>query len=228
MKKKLLLLLGLIVVGGLTLTGCKQVRQSALDFKEEYESVNGTEARNKKPFRSLSISKYNPIVKITQEELISKLDNNETFYLYVGDSLCPWCRSGIEKFIEVAMDQNIENVYYVDFWDEEYNDILRNLIKAEKVNGEIVFTETQEATTAYKKLMAKVEGLVQDYTVTLDGETYNTGEKRVMGGDLFYFKDGEALKYASLRSDELVDSFGKLTEEVLADQEKVFTEFFNN
>jgi hypothetical protein len=49
-----------------------------------------------------------------------------------------------------------------------------------------------------------------------------------MGGDHFYFEKGVAKKYVSLRSDKLKNAFDELTEEVLKDQEKKFTEFFTN
>ena len=34
------------------------------------------------------------------KDILKRIDNKETFYVYFGDRLCPWCRSVIEKSIE--------------------------------------------------------------------------------------------------------------------------------
>ena len=51
------------------------------------------------------------------------IENKETFYVYFGDELCPWCRSVIEKFIEVAKKNDVKKVYYVKIWDDDHNEI---------------------------------------------------------------------------------------------------------
>ena len=71
-------------------------------FKQEYESVNGKVLTGEILYRALLIDENNPYRKVELEDIIAKLENKETFYLYVGDPLCPWCRSGLEKMIEVA------------------------------------------------------------------------------------------------------------------------------
>ena len=91
-----------------------------------------------------------------------------------------------------------------------------------------MFTKTRDANPEYVKILDAVKDFVQDYTIDKDGKTYNVGVKRLFGGDHFYFKDGKCEKYMSLRSDKLAGSFDPLTEEVLKDQEEVFTKFFKN
>jgi uncharacterized protein (UPF0212 family) len=180
-------------------------------------------------YRTLDINKKNPYVKVSIDEIAKKIENGETFYLYVGDHLCPWCRSGLEKAIEVAMNKGIKDIYYIDFWDDNHNEILRDLYTVEvNKKGKATFTKTKDATEAYTKILDAVKDYVQDYTIDKDGKTYNVGIKRIFGGDHFYFKDGKCTKYMSLRSDKLAGAFDELTKEVLDDQEKVFTEFFNN
>ena len=230
MKKKLLIVL-LLMLGLFTLSGCtkKEVRQSALDFKNEYEALNDKEAKNGKKFKSLDISKYNPMVKTTDEDIANKIKNNETFYLYVGDPLCPWCRSGLQKFTDIAVKKEIKDIYYIDFWDDDHNEILRDLFEVKKNDkGKVTFEQTRVGNNAYYKILDAVKEFAQDYTITSEGETYNVGVKRIFGGDVFYFKDGKCVKYTSLRSDKLNDAFDELSEEVLKDQENKFNEIFNN
>ena len=230
MKKKLLVVL-LLVLGVFTLTGCdkKVKREEGLAFKREYEALNGQTTASGKEWRSLNISEYNPMIKVSDTDIANKIENKETFYLYVGDPLCPWCRSGLQKFVDIAVDRKIKDIYYIDFWDDNHNEILRDLYTVEvNKKGKPTFTKTREANPEYSKILEAVKDFVQDYTIDKDGKTYNVGVKRIFGGDHFYFKDGKCTKYMSLRSDKLAGAFDELTKEVLDDQEKVFTEFFNN
>lgn len=95
MKKKLLIiLLGVFLV---TLAACGKENKDALDFKNEYEKLNGVVNKSGKEHRTITIDEDNPYVKTTPENIVEMIKNKETFFLYVGDSLCPWCRSVLEK-----------------------------------------------------------------------------------------------------------------------------------
>ena len=207
------------------ITGCSK---SSLDFKKEYESVNGKTLRGNIKYRSLNISKNNPYIKTTIEDIESKINNKESFYLYVGDSLCPWCRSGLEKMIEVAKKEKVKKIYYVDFWDDDHNEILRDLYDVEEKDGVISVVKIKDGLSGYNTLLNAVSDFVQDYTLTKDGKEYETGVKRIYGGDHFYFDNGKCVKYVSLRSDKLSNANDELTDEVLEDQENKFTHFLTS
>ena len=206
--------------------GKDKYKQSALDFKEEYEKVNGKVMIKDIKYRTLNIDKNNPYVKVSIDEIAKKIKNGETFYLYVGDHLCPWCRSGLEKMIEVAKNEEIETIYYVDFWDDDHNEILRDLYDVEIDGEEVKIVKTQEETEGYKVLYEAVKDFIQDYTITKDGKEYNVGVKKVYGGDHFYFNKGKCERYVSLRVPSLNKATDELTEEVLKEQEELFTKFF--
>ena len=205
-----------------------EYRKSALDFKKEYEKVNGKTMINDIKYRTLDINKKNPYVKVSIDEIAKKIENGETFYLYVGDHLCPWCRSGLEKMIEVANKEKIDTIYYVDFWDDDHNEILRDLYDVEIHGKKVKITKTQEETKGYKVLYEAVKDFIQDYTVTKDGKEYNVGVKKVYGGDHFYFNKGKCEKYVSLRVPSLKKATDELTKEVLKEQEELFTGFFTS
>lgn len=225
MKKKYLLIF-VTILSLFIITGCGN--KKALEFKKEYESVNGKIIRDDIKYRDLNIDKDNPYIKTTIDEIAKKINNKETFYLYVGDSLCPWCRSGLEKMIEVAKNLGIKEIYYVDFWDDNHVEILRDLYEVNIENGKATFNKTQEAKPGYNTLLEAVSSFVQDYTITKDGKEYNVGVKRVYGGDHFYFEEGVCKKYVSLRSDKLAKANDILTKEVLSDQETKFISFFTS
>lgn len=221
MKKKVL---GLVLVGLLFLSvGCSS--KEAQEFKREYESLNGTSNKSGKEHRTVNINKNNPFVKVSASDILTKLDNKETFYVYFGDKLCPWCRSVIEKCIEVANKNKVKKIYYVAIWDDEGNEILRD--KYERKNG--VSGKVKDGTVEYYKLLEAFDSVLNPYTYThSDGREDTFGEKRIYAPNFIYVKDGEAVKMTEGISQKQSDARGELTEEILKDEEEMFTEFFNN
>ena len=198
---------------------------SSREFKKEYESLNGTTNSKGVEHRSVNIKRNNPFVKVSAEEIVEKLKNKETFYVYFGDPLCPWCRSVIEKFIEVAKKNNIETVYYVKIWDENGKEILRNKYEIDGNNIE----EVIEGTDAYNSLLEAFDPLLDDYILTGDDEEkIELGEKRIFAPNFVYVKDGMAEKLVDGISNKQTDPRGELTEEILKEEEEIFEDFFKN
>lgn len=222
MKKSIIIImLTLLVIG---LSGCnKNINKEALAFKEEYESINGKTNSSGKVHRILSIDKNNPYEKVSQEEIVNKLNNNETFYLYIGDPLCPWCRSVLEKSIEVAKLNKINKIYYIDIWDDEGNEILRDKYALEEGN----ITKTIDGTEEYKKLLNSFDSVLSNYTIEDDDKNkIEVGEKRIYAPNYFYIKDGKVVRMIKGYSDKQKDSREELTEEMLKDEEEQFKELF--
>ena len=223
MNKKNILMVSLVLII-LLISGCSSKGKDALKFKEDYESINGKENASGKVHRSLNISKNNPFEYATGEDIVSKIENKETFYVYFGDKLCPWCRSVIEKFIEVANDYDIKTVYYVPIWDDEGTEILRDkYIVNEKGKLELSI----KADETYYKLLDYFQDFLNDYTLTdSDGNILDTGEKRIYAPNFIYVKDGEIVALTEGISDAQTDSREELTSEILKDEETLFIEFF--
>lgn len=104
MKKRWIIYLLVIT---LLISGC--ANKDARTFKKEYETLNDTG-----DFRRVKIPTNNPIKYANAHDIVKMIEEEKTFYVYFGSSYCPWCRSVIEKFLEVAKDYDIEDVYYVD------------------------------------------------------------------------------------------------------------------
>lgn len=229
MKKKILI--GVMVIFILAnLTGCKKETKiegavDATKFKEEYESLNGTENSSGKTHRTITIASDNPFIYTSAEDIVNRIENGETFYVYFGSKLCPWCRSVIEMAIEMAKENNIEIIYYVDIWDNDGNEILRDQYSLEenelvkKVNG----------TEAYYKLLASFDELLTEYTFTDDnGKIISTNEKRLYAPTFFYIREGKAQKITTGISELQTDSRMNLTEEMINEEKELFTKFFQN
>lgn len=231
MKKKILFV-ALILIGLVTFTGCQNKEKakdndnkSALEFKEEYEALNGKKNSSGKEHRTITISKDNPFEKITPKELVEKLDNKETFYVYFGDPLCPWCRSVIEEAIKVAKDEDIDKIYYIKIWDDDGNEVLRDKYELQK--GKPV--KVGDGTKEYNTFLKSFGSLLDDYTLTNDkGDKVKVGEKRIYAPDFLYIEKGKAKKITDGISSKQTDARQKLTDEILKDEEKAFEELFDN
>ena len=223
MKKIISLILILVVV--ITLTACNKGKSNkdALAFKEEYESLNGEKNKKGTEYRKLDIDVDNPYVKTTAEKIVEMINNKETFYLYVGDSMCPWCRSVLEKSIEVARDNDIEKIYYIEIWDDEGTEILRD--KYELKDGKI--NKISDGTKAYNELLKKFDKVLSDYTLTNeDDEKIEVGEKRIFAPNYFYIENGQVKKMIEGISESQKDPYEELTDEILEDEEEQFEDLF--
>ena len=219
MKKKIFFIIFLITV--LFITGCSN--EKALEFKKEYESMNGVEGKNGKVHRTVSIDEDNPYEKVQAKDILDKINNKDTFYVYFGDKLCPWCRSVIEKSIEVSKNKNIKKIYYVEIWNDEGEEILRDKYILENGSPK----KTIEGTEEYTKLLEVFKDLLKDYTLTNEaGEKIETGEKRIYAPNYIYIEKGVPKTLITGISEKLTDSRGELTKEILEDEEKIFNEFF--
>lgn len=226
MKKVLsLLLCGIIILG---ITGCGKIDETTLTdatkFKEEYESLNETTNSSGSEYRTISISEKNPFIYATAEEIVKKIENNETFYVYFGSKHCAWCRSVIEKAIEVSKENDIEKIYYVEIWDGDHIEILRDTYK---LNDEGKPELVSNGGKGYKQLLEYFDNVLSNYTLTdKNGNKVSVGEKRIFAPNFIYVEKGKSIKLVEGISEKQTDSRMKLTDEMLEDEEKQFNELF--
>ena len=219
---KSLILCGLII----TLVGCG--KNYGKEFKEEYESLNGKKVSSTSELvhRTVSIDENNPFEKISAEEIVKKIEKKETFYLYVGDKMCPWCRSVIEVATKEANDKNISKIYYVNIWDDEHNEVLRDKYEV-KEDGSL--NKIVDGTEAYHKLLEYFDSVLSNYTLKdNDGNSIETGEKRIYAPNFFYVESGNVKKMVEGISESQSGPFDELTEEMLNDEKKAFDDFFDS
>ena len=224
MKKlfKILILCGLII----TLVGCG--KNYGKEFKEEYESLNGKKVSSTSELvhRTVSIDENNPFEKVSAEEIVKKIEKKDTFYLYVGDKMCPWCRSVIEVAIKEAKAKDISKIYYVNIWDDEHNEILRDKFEVRE-DGSL--NKIVAGTEAYHKLLEYFDSVLSDYTVKdKDGNSIETGEKRIYAPNFFYVENGSVKQMVEGVSESQSGAFDELTEDMLNDEINIFDKFFDS
>lgn len=222
MKRKFIYLM--IVVFALGMVGCAKKETSGLAFKNDYESVNGKENTHGKIHRELNIPEDNVFVMSTAKEVLAKINNKDSFYVYFGSKLCPWCRSTIVKANEMAKYRGIAKVYYVDIWDDNGEEILRDKYVLDDNNKPVL---EKEGTSEYKEFLKLFDGLLKEYTLTdKDNKKISVGEKRIYAPNYVYIDKGVAKKLVTGISELQKDSREELTTEILKDEEKIFDDFF--
>ena len=225
MKKGLFLVFLLMGVISLSVYDMKEKNVSdSLKFKEEYEGFNG-EKNDYFEYRNLSITEKNPIIYSSAEEIVQKIENNETFIVYFGDPECPWCRSVIEQAINSANENGISKIYYVRIWNGFHNEILRDVYELDKESPVLKV----KGSVSYYKLLKYFDKLLQDYTLTnKDNKTIQVNEKRIFAPSFIYVKDGNPLQLVDGISKKQESYNSTLTEEILSEEKEIFDKFYQN
>lgn len=225
MKKGLFLVFLLMGVISLSVYDMKVKNiNDSLKFKEEYEGFNG-EKNDYFEYRNLSITEKNPIIYSSAEEIVQKIENNETFIVYFGDPECPWCRSVIEQAINLANENGISKIYYVRIWNGFHNEILRDVYELDKESPVLKV----KGTVSYYKLLKYFDKLLQDYTLTnKDNKTIQVNEKRIFAPSFIYVKDGNPLQLVDGISKKQESYNSTLTEEILSEEKEIFDKFYQN
>ena len=225
MGKKIIVLF-LIIISIFLITGCRKNNADAKKFSEEYEKLNNTKAPygDNENYRNISIPKNNSFVYSNAKEILEMIDNKETFYVYFGSAHCPWCRSVIEKAVEVANKNKVEKIYYVNIWKGFHEEILRDTYEIGDNNKP---NKVKDGSKEYYKLLNKFDNLLEDYTLTTDNnEKINVGEKRIFAPNFIYVEKSKAKKIITGISKKQTKYNSKLNKNILADEKKKFNNFF--
>ena len=225
MKKLLILVLTISLI---LFSGCGSKKDSdSTKFKSDYEQMNGKVNSSNKEYRTVKIDSENKFVEITEEELIKKFENKESFYIYFGSTLCPWCRSVIEMADKVSRENNIDVIYYFDIWDSEGKEIFRDTYRLDENNNPELVSNGSEN---YKKIIEILSSVLSDYTLKdSQGNTINVGEKRIYAPNFIYILNGKPIRLVTgISQKQGNDSRAELTKEILEDEETAFSKFFTN
>jgi thiol-disulfide isomerase/thioredoxin len=221
MKKKVFVM-GILVIIVSLLTGCsKELNASsnndALAFKEDYESLNGKETSTSGVlYRSIKIPENNPIIYSTFEEVAKKIENKETFIVYVGFSACPWCRSVIPYVLESAKENNVDKIYYVNVREDNTRESdLRGYYKLDANNKVVIDVYPDKY---YHTVLNTLDEFLKPYTLeTTKGKTIETGENRLYAPSFIVYKDGVAVALDECISASQTDGYQELNDDIKSD-----------
>lgn len=204
-KKTMFLIIGLLIllvlVGDYFLT--VKNNTDAKKFKQEYESLNGTiREKDGKTIRNITIPLNNPMVYITEDEVVEMINNKDTFLIYFGFEDCPWCRSVLPNLIEAANDLGLNKIYYVNI--KEIRDTIE--LKDDQL------TTTKEGSVGYYQLLELLDNVLDDYTIKdNDNNTISAEEKRIFAPNVVAIINGKAAKITDGISEQQTDGYMNLT-----------------
>lgn len=158
-------------------------KSDAIKFKEEYELLN------EKKYTKLQISAANSIKYASYDELLEVI-NNGTGIIYLGFPECPWCRIALPVLLDVANDNNVEIIYYMNIKNIRDSYVVQDgkLTYSLDENGEEIKGEE-----GYFKLLKVLDKHLTDYKISFEDKEYEVGEKRLYAPSVIFVRDGEVL-----------------------------------
>lgn len=153
------------------------VKQEALRFKEEYESLNGKENDSGIDYVNVVIEADHPIVYADIDQLLEVIKNDGI--IYFGFDECPWCRNALPVLIEAAREKEVSEIYYYDI-----KGIRDELVLNEEGMIEVMKEKSEDYQLIYDALYDSLniyEGLNDD-TV-----------KRLYAPSVFFIKEGKVM-----------------------------------
>lgn len=201
-----------------------EVNESALKFKEEYMSINGKQNSNGVNYRLLEIGDDNPFIYSTDEEIVERIDNKESFVVYFGFNTCPWCRSVLSSMIKAAKEKNIEKIYYVD---------VKSIRDVYELNDSNEAVRTKDGTKGYYELLNRLSSVLDDYSplsyTTKKGKEKKVviNEKRIYAPNVVVVKNGEAVSMEEGIVESLTDPYMELSNEMQCEMKEKFICLFD-
>ena len=213
-----LLVIGLCIF--LVINHKEEVLSDAEKFKQEFEQYNGLtyEDTNDKLI-DVEIPNNNPFVYKTGKEIVEIMQSEDAYILF-GYASCPLTRAAIEVLIEIAKEENIDKIYYVD---------IKNM-RDEYVPGEgIIPEQTKEGTEAYYEILNIFGSKLDKYYVASDDNFYlfDTGVTRLLSPTLVAVSKGKVISMHAELTDDYEEN-SELTEEEKEELSKDYKDVFKS
>lgn len=158
-------------------------------FETEYETLNGTANETGVAHKTVNIAKDNNIKYITLEEADKKLSEGSGV-IYFGFASCPWCRNLVPTLLDVAKEEELEEIYYVNLLDEEGNDLRSKYT----LNNKNKPKKEKDASLEYYNILASLSEYLSQYVLyTESGKEIEVPEKRLSAPTVVAVKEGVVL-----------------------------------
>jgi len=185
--------------------------QDEINFKKEYESLNGTAGTK------IEIIKANKIVYIDMKKASEILESGSGV-IYFGYASCEECRASVPVLLDAMSSSELEKIYYVNLRkdNKEENDLRDVYVLNAKNKAKV----QKEATAEYDSVRLALANHLDDYVLTTEkGKKVSTGQKRLNDLTVVSVVEGQVLGFHEGSVD---DYKGKLTKE----QEKELLESY--
>ena len=217
MKKRIIIFISLIVVVavmGLVLVFMKTdepivtFTEDEIKFKEEYETLNGTNYKESILLKTINIDSDNNVKYVNDNEILDLLKNG-TNVIYFGWAECNWCRTIIPVLIETLKENEIETLYYYDF---------KSLRLAYEENSDSKKVELYESI---------LEIIGEDIESVFDEESERSGEKKILAPTVVFVKNGKYIGSHIKSVDSQLKSSDELTESQIIELKGYYNKYIN-
>lgn len=195
-------------------------------FETEYETLNGTANEEGVAHKTVNILKDNNVKYITLEEADKMLEEGSGV-IYFGFASCPWCRNLVPTLLDVAKEEELEEIYYVNLLDEEGNDLRSKYT----LNNKNKPKKEKDASMEYYNILAALSEHVSQYVLyTESGEPVQVPEKRLSAPTVVAVKEGTVLGLyeATVEMDEKDGGAVKvISKNEKEEAKKAYVELFN-
>lgn len=114
MKQKTVLIAGIIgLIFGILFAGTLGIDFFGTNDNDTKTALKKDEEAFKAAY-NLDESIYIPIYG---DDVYEKMENGDTFILYIGRDTCPYCQQYVPNLMEAAISQNFTEIYHVDTID---------------------------------------------------------------------------------------------------------------
>jgi thiol-disulfide isomerase/thioredoxin len=161
------------------------VTEDMIQFKEEYEALNGLETAAGRVNQTISIPEFNLIRYTTPEEIL-EIAENGTGLIFFGFPQCPWCRQMAPLLIDVALDMGLDTIHYIDLLAIRTTWQLQDGVPVMTNPGHPRY---QDLLTAFRSVLEPME-LNPFHITDADGNRFDTGELRIFVPTVVAIRDG--------------------------------------
>lgn len=195
--------------------------EDSLKFKEEYEMLNGTVAYGKVKYNNIKISEKNPIKYSNYEEILNIIKSGNGI-IYLGFPECPWCRSILPVLFDVANDNKINTIYYLNIKNERDSLVVED--------GKLVYEldddgNEKKGTEGYFKLLEALDKYLTEYTISYEDKLYETGEKRIYAPTVIFVRNGKVLGLHVSTVESHKSGFDKMTDKQIEELYGIYEEY---
>lgn len=199
MKKNIIIIVSLIVIMGVLIgvlffiktdDSSNLYTKDEINFKDEYEKLNGYAVSEDYILKSIDIETDNNVKYVSDNEIIDLMKNG-TNIIYFGWADCNWCRTLIPVLLEVLKENKIDTLYYYDFKS------LRNSYE----------NKDEEKSKIYEEI---INIIGDDISTTFDENSARSGEKKILAPTVVFIKNNS---YVGLHF-KTVDSQKKSTDDL--------------
>lgn len=202
------------------------ITEEEKQFKEEYESLNGTLRSTGIPNKTISIMEDNKVKYITSKEAVEIIKEGEGV-IYFGFAACPWCRNAVPLLLEAAFENGLERLYYVNVRPEDK--VEKDIRDSYKLDANNKLQKEREGDSSYQDLLKALDPVLNEYELTgKNGKPVLVGEKRLSAPLVITCKNGTIINSHTGTLEEHKREVNGSLRDLTTEEEKQILEIYSS